>query len=193
MGEITKLLALWHGGDREALHRLTPLVYEHLRMVAGRYMRHEDAGHPLLRPTELINELFLDLLRLKRLAIEDRNHFFALSARLMRQILIKHARSRTAEKRGGRAENLPLDDELNWSGASLDVSRPEVLDLNSAMDELELYDESALRAVELRYFFGFTAEETAESLGVSKATVDRHIRFALSWLHSRLHSQPRKS
>lgn len=189
MGEITKLLALWRGGDAEALHRLTPLVYEHLRSVAGAYMRREDAGHRF-QPTELINELFVDLLRLKRVDIEDRNHFFALSARVMRQILVGHARSRVAEKRGGQMENLPLDEELDWSGVSLSGHRAEVLDLNAAMNELEEYDEIAVRAVELRYFFGLTADETAESLGLSKATVDRHVRFALSWLHSRLHRQP---
>jgi RNA polymerase sigma factor (TIGR02999 family) len=203
MGEITTLLALWRAGDTDALHRLTPLVYEQLRRVALSYVRYQNPSHSIQQPTELINELFVDLLRLRRVELTDRQHFFALSARVMRQILIKHARARAAGKRGGdsggsngRIENLPLDEELDWSGFySKTASLPgnlDVLDLNAAMDELEAYDEAVLRTVELRYFFGLTAEETAETLELSKATVDRHIRFALSWLHSRLHPSPQQ-
>lgn len=185
-GQITSQLRQWREGDREALDRLTPLVYERLRVLAGTYLGREKDDHPL-QPTELVNELFVDLLRLKRVEIGDRNHFFALAARVMRQILVRHARTTQAERRGGHVVTLPLDAELAWTGG--ESGDPTALDLNGVMDELEKLDEAAVRAVELRYFFGFTANEAAKVLGTSKATVDRQVRFALAWLHSRLHPE----
>jgi RNA polymerase sigma factor (TIGR02999 family) len=181
--DITLLLRQWRSGDQDAGERLTPLVYDQLRKIAESYLRRESASHSL-QPTELVNELFVELLKLNRLTWKDRSHFFVFSAKLMRQILIGHARHTKAAKRGGELEHVPLNAELGWVGPPDD---PETLDLASAIDELEQADEQKVRALEMRYFFGFTAEETAEVLGISKATVNREIRFTLGWLHQRLH------
>lgn len=182
-GEITLLLHQWRSGDLEAGERLTPLVYDQLRKIAESYLRREHPDNSL-QPTELVNELFVELLKLNRLTWKDRSHFFVFSAKIMRQILIGHARRTKAAKRGGELEHLPLNAELDWIGEP-DV--PETLDLTTALDELEQADAQKVRALEMRYFFGFSAEETAELLGISKATVDREIRFTLGWLHQRLH------
>jgi RNA polymerase sigma factor (TIGR02999 family) len=182
--EITLLLQQWRSGDQEAGERLTPLVYDQLRKIADSYLRRESAGHSL-QPTELVNELFVELLKLNRLTWKDRSHFFVFSAKIMRQILIAHARRTKAAKRGGDLEHLPLNAELSWIGLPED---PDTLDLAEAIAELEQADEQKVRVLEMRYFFGFTAEETAAVLGISKATVDREIRFTLGWLHQRLHS-----
>ena len=185
-GEITTQLREWGQGDLSALDRLTPLVYERIRTLAGVYLRQEQNGAPI-QPTELVNELFVELLQWKKVEIKDRNHFFALAARIMRQILVHHARRTGTERRGAGAYHLPLENELAWTSNLGDGVGN--LDLHSVMEELEFLDEPAVRAVELRYLFGFTAEETAEVMGTSKSTVDRQIRFALSWMHSRLHPE----
>ncbi|MCC6536470.1 MAG: RNA polymerase subunit sigma-70 [Bryobacterales bacterium] len=183
-GEITQRLRRWRRGDRQALDELAPLVYDHLRVLAGSYVRGSGPARPI-QPTELVDELFLELLKAQRIDIQDRNHFFAFSARVMRRILIGHVRAAKAEKRGGDLVNLPLDQELAWVGDQGDLVP---LDLEARLNELEQFDEPAVRAIELRYLFGFTAEEAAGILGTSKSTVDRHVRFGLSWLHSRLHA-----
>lgn len=182
-GEITIQLQRWRTGDKVALEELTPLVYDHLRMLAGRFLNGDGAG-VRIQPTELMGELFVHLLEAKRVEATDRNQFFAFSARVMRRILVQHARAAKADKRGGRMPHLPLDPELAWVGPPHD---PATLDLDAALDELEQLDEPAVRAVELRFLFSFTAEEAASILEVSKATVDRHVRFALAWLSVRLH------
>lgn len=185
-GEITTQLIEWSRGDSAALERLTPLVYERIRALAGAYLRQERNGQPF-QPTELVNELFVELLRLKKVEIKDRNHFFALAARVMRQILIHQARLTSTERRGARARHLPLDAELSWTSNGGEGIPS--LDLHTVMEELEQFDPNAVRAVELRYFFGFTAEEAAEVMGASKSAIDRQIRFALTWMHSRLHPE----
>lgn len=185
-GDITRQLRRWREGDGGAIDELTPLVYDHLRMLAGTFLNGQGANRPL-QPTELVDELFVELLKAHKVDINDRNHFFAFSARVMRQILIHSARKAQAEKRGGGLAHLPLNEELHWT--AVNGNHPGALDLESALNELEQLDEPAVRAVELRYIFGFTAEETAELLGSSKASVDRHVRFALTWLHSRLHPE----
>jgi RNA polymerase sigma factor (TIGR02999 family) len=134
----------------------------------------------------LVDELFLEMLKSKSVDIQDRQHFFALSARVMRRILIRQARELHAEKRGGGLRPLPLDAELAWTGTP---DRPEMHDLDAAMDELGRLDEACLRTVELRHIFGFTAEEAAALTGVSKPTIDRQLRFALAWLRDRLHPE----
>ncbi|MEZ5401214.1 MAG: ECF-type sigma factor [Bryobacteraceae bacterium] len=182
-GDVTVQLRMWREGDHAALTRLTPLVYEHLRAIAASFLARERDDYPL-QPTELVHELFVKLLKVENVAITDRNHFFAFAARVMRRILIQHARSVKAEKRGAGLRHVPLNAELAWTGD--DDSSP-TLDLESVMNDLEDLDEQCVRAVELRYFFGFTAEEAAELLGSSKSTVDRQVRFALTWMHSRLH------
>ena len=186
-GDITLLLYQWRQGDREALDRIAPLVYEHLRRLAGHYMSNERSNHTL-QPTELVSELFVELLRLKHVAIEDRNHFFALSARVMRQILVQYARKLSAERRGGQSIRLiPLNVELEWVGIGEGPAM--TLDLDTALDDLERLDEVAVRAIELRYFFGFTTPETARVLEQSVSTVERKIRFSLAWLSDRLHPE----
>lgn len=182
-GDITLQLQRWRAGDKLALEELTPLVYDHLRMLAGRFLNAESA-RGVIQPTELMDDLFVELLEAKRVDANDRNQFFAFSARVMRRILVQHARTTKAQKRGGGIPHCPLDPELAWTGPP---EHPATLDLDAALDELEQMDAPAVRAVELRYLFSYTAEETASILGVSKATVDRHIRFALAWLSVRLH------
>ena len=118
--------------------------------------------------------------------MQDRRHFFIFAARVMRQILVDHARELKAAKRGSEIARIRLNPELAWTGPEGDAA---TLDLNRAMDELERLDSTKSRVMELRYFFGFTAEETGELLGVSKATVDRDVRFALAWLHAALHPE----
>ncbi|MEZ5356357.1 MAG: ECF-type sigma factor [Bryobacteraceae bacterium] len=184
-GDVTVQLRRWSEGDHAALERLTPFVYENLRTIASSFLSRERDGHTL-QPTALVNELFLELLNVKRVTIADRNHFFAFSARVMRRILIQHARAAKAEKRGAGLRNIPLNAELAWTGGP---DAAPTLDLEAVMNELENLDGDCVRAIELRYFFGFTAEETAELLGSSKSTVDRHVRFALTWMHSRLHPE----
>ena len=181
-GEVTVLLERWRAGDATAIGQLAPLVYDELRTVAGAYIRRgAGAGFQV---TELVGQLFVELLQLHEVNLQDRRHFFAFAARVMRNILADHARTAKAEKRGAELEHIPLNAELAWVGP---LSDPATLDLEAALDELEQADPQKVRAIELRYFFGLTAQETAEALEVSKATVDREVRFALAWLNCRLH------
>ena len=180
-GEITGWLEQWAHGDPDALDRLAPLVYDQLRVIADNLLRREAVDHTL-QPTALVSETFLKLLELHKVSLNDRSHFFAFAARLMRRVLIDHARREKAAKRFSTGR-LPLDPELGWAGSVNEES----LDLNSALDELETLDAKGVRALELRYFLGCTGEETAALLGLSGSTVDRSLRFSLAWLHSRLH------
>lgn len=179
-GEITIQLERWRDGDPTALTTLTPLVYNQLRNLARAYLR----GAAPLQATELVNEMFVQLLRSRRVEFNDRQHFFAFAARLMRQTLIHEARRADSDKRGSGRTLFPLDAELAWVPTP---TRASSVDLASALSQLEALDDLCVRIIELRYFFGFTAEETAELLSLSKATIDRNVRFGLTWLHSRLH------
>lgn len=161
---------------------LAPLVYDQLRAIAEAYLRHERPGHTL-QATAVVNEVFMDLLRVRRLAIHDRAHFFAFAAQLTRRVLIDSARKAKAEKRGVGWTRIPLDAELAW----LSNESPECLDLSAALNELAEFDPAKTRAIELHYFLGCTVEETADVLQVSKSTVERSLRFSLAWLHKRLH------
>jgi len=161
---------------------LAPLVYDQLRAIAEAFLRNERPGHTL-QATAVVNEVFLDLLRLRRLAINDRTHFFAFAAQLTRRVLIDSARKAKAEKRGLGWTRIPLDAELAW----LSNESSESLDLSAALNELAEFDPAKTRAVELRYFLGCTVEETADVLRVSKSSVERSLRFSLAWLHGRLH------
>jgi RNA polymerase sigma factor (TIGR02999 family) len=150
--------------------------------VAAAYIRRE--RHPdVLQATALVHELYLRLLNQRKTAWDDRRHFYTFAAKVMRMILIDHARERQAQMRGGGHDRVPLSDDLVW----VDVNSPEVLDLNRALDELNALDAGKVQMVELRYFLGCTAEETAELMQVSKATVDRDLKFIKSWLFRRLH------
>jgi RNA polymerase sigma factor (TIGR02999 family) len=181
-GEITLLLAKWRDGEKSAFDELMPLVYPHLREVAAAYVRRE-RNPDTLQATALVHELYLRLLRQKKAVGEDRRHFFTFSAKVMRMILIDHARETQTQKRGGESQQVPLNDDLPW----INIGSPELLDLNRALDELHTLDAGKAQMVELRYFLGCTAEETASVMGVSKATVDRELKFIKSWLYSRIH------
>jgi RNA polymerase sigma factor (TIGR02999 family) len=183
-GEVTLWLERWGHGEPEALDKLAPLVYNQLRVIADGLLHGERAGHTL-QPTALVNEAFQQLLNIHRVNLNDRVHFFTFAARLMRRILIDHARKVKADKRGGEFDRIPLNPELAWTGAFDE----EMLDLSAALEELESLDADKARALELRYFLGCTVEETASLVGVSPSSVDRSLRFSLAWLHQRLHPQ----
>lgn len=180
-GQITVLLRQWGGGDSATVELLFEQVYPQLKRIAGALFRGEGPAH-VLQPTSLVNELYLKLIRHRQLHFDDRQHFFSLSARLMRRILVDEARSQGRQKRDGGAA-VPLHADL----ASIDATSPEMLDLDRLLEELEQIDPRKCRMVELRYFLGFTSEETGEILGASKATVDRDLKFARAWLFDRLH------
>jgi RNA polymerase sigma factor (TIGR02999 family) len=181
-GEITVLLRDWKAGDPAAIEHLFELVYPQLRRIAGALFRGERPEN-LLQPTSVVNELFLKLVRQRSLRFEDREHFYSLSARLMRRVLVDHARSEGRQKRDGGFA-VPLHPDLAWVEA-----RPaEMIDLDRVLAELEELDARKCKMVELRFFLGFTAEETAELMNTSKATVDRELRFVRGWLNDRLHS-----
>jgi RNA polymerase sigma factor (TIGR02999 family) len=180
-GEITVLLRNWREGDEEAFQRLMPLAYAQLHAQADRYLRHERGGHTL-QATALVHEVYLRLVRQRKAELTDRSHFYAFSAQLMRMILVDHARQMQAGKRGGGAQHIPLNEEMSWVNAG----GPEMIELDRALVELEALDAEKARMVEYRYLLGCTAEEAAELLGCSKATLDRGVRFARSWLYRRL-------
>ncbi len=176
--EITGLLADWSKGDQSALERLVPLVYQELHKLAHSYLRDESPGHTL-QPTALIHEAYLRLIDQNIQEWQSRAHFYGVAARLMRQILVEHARSRRAEKRGGGALKLSLDEALHYSREQA----AELVALDDALTALAAIDERKCRVIELKYFGGLTVEETAEALGVSIPTVVRDTRMAQAWLH----------
>ena len=180
-GEITVLLSKWRDGEPDAFEHLMPLVYPHLRQVAAAYIRRErDPG--LMQATSLVHELYLRLLGQKKAAWEDRAHFYTFAAKAMRMILIDHARGNHAQRRGGGGQRVPLSNDLPW----VDVGSLELIELNRALDELNAVSAKTVEMLELRYFLGCTSDETAELLHVSKATVDRDLKFARTWLYRRL-------
>jgi RNA polymerase sigma factor (TIGR02999 family) len=182
-GEVTVLLREWRQEKPEALDRLFEVVYPELRRIAGALFYGESSGN-LLQPTSVVHELFLKLIQQRKLRFEDRNHFYSLSARLMRRVLIDQARHQKRDKRDGGVA-VPLEESLAW----VDAESVEMMDLDRVLNELEALDPKMCRMVECRFFLGFTAEETAELLNTSKATVDRELRFARAWLYERLHTQ----
>lgn len=181
-GEITVLLHEWSVGKPAATEHLFELVYPQLRKIAGALFRGERPEN-MLQPTSVVNELFLKLIRQRSLKFEDREHFYSLSARLMRRVLVDNARSEGRQKRDGGVP-VPLHEDLAW----IDAKRAEMIDLDRVLEELEEMDKRKCRMVELRFFLGFTADETAELLGISKASVDRELRFVRGWLYDRLHT-----
>lgn len=182
-GEITLLLDSWARGEPGAMDRLAPLVYDQLRNLADALLRSERPDHTL-QGTALVNEMFQQLLRLRKVSLNDRAHFYTFAARLMRRLLVDHARRMKALKHGSSLTRAPLNAELAWVSPADEVS----LDLAAALEELQSLDENKARAIELRYFLGCTVDESAAILGVSPSTVDRDIRFSLAWLHQRLHT-----
>jgi RNA polymerase sigma factor (TIGR02999 family) len=182
-GDITLLLTQWRKGDPSAFEQLMPLVYPHLKQVAAAYIRREhDPG--LMQATSLVHELYLRLRNQRQAGWEDRVHFYTFAAKVMRMILIDHARTQQAQCRGGSAQHVPLSDDLAWVG----IGSPELIELDQALIELARIDPEKVEIIELRCFLGHTAAETADLLGLSKATVDRHLGFAKAWLFRRLTS-----
>ena len=176
-GAVTELLRAWSDGDDGALERLTPLVVMELRRLARAYMRRERRGHTL-QTTALLNEAFLRLTDARRVRWQDRAHFLAMAARLMRRVLVDHARSRGYIKRGGGARRVTLDEGLARSGEpALDV-----VELDRALEALAAVDPRKSRLIDLRYFGGLSVDETAEVLQVSPDTVKRDWRLAKLWL-----------
>jgi RNA polymerase sigma-70 factor, ECF subfamily len=175
--EITRLLADWHAGDRGALERLAPLVYAELRRIARSQIGRERAGHTL-QATALVNEAYLRLAGGEGLALQDRAHFYAVCAQVMRHVLVDHARAHARDKRGGGAAHVPLDEAAVAAGQGSD----ELVALDEALRGLEEVDPQKARVVALRYFAGLSIEETAEVLGVSPTTVRREWRRAKAWL-----------
>jgi RNA polymerase sigma factor (TIGR02999 family) len=173
--EITELLVAWRDGDPAALERLTPVVYDELHRLARHYMRKERAGHTL-QTSALINEAYIRLFD-QKVAWENRAHFFGIAARLMRQILVDHARAKRYAKRGGGHKE-SLSEALNVG----DVRASELVALDDAMHSLEAIDPRKCHIVELRFFGGFTIEETADFLHISHATVEREWKAARAWL-----------
>ena len=174
---VTGMLIDWGRGDREALDRLMPVVYAELRRRAARYLRRERPGHTL-QTSALVNEAYLKLCDQTRVRWQNRAHFFAIAAQTMRRILIDHARSRRMGKRGGGARALPLDE----AALLTDERADELVALDEALAALEKVDARKARVVELRYFGGLSAEESAEVLKVSADTVGREWRRARAFL-----------
>ena len=179
--EISELLVEWRNGDQAALDRLMPLVYDELRRLARHYMRGERAGHTL-QATALVDEAYMRLIDYKTMQWQNRAHFFAVAAQLMRRILVDHARARHNAKRGG------VQQKLSLTHADRLVNEPDVdlVALDDALKILAEMNEQQSRIVELRYFGGLTIEETAEVLGISHATVERDWALARAWLRREL-------
>ena len=175
--EITRLLHAWRDGDPEALERLTPLVYRELHQIAGQFMRREKEGHSL-QTTGLVNEAYLRLVGLPKIPWQDRAHFFAVSAGLMRRILVDAARANGAGKRGGGVVRM----ELNESIDAAPIRPDHLIRLDDALEALAQFDSRKARVVELRFFGGLTVEETAEVLKISPDSVVRDWRLSRSWL-----------
>jgi RNA polymerase sigma-70 factor (ECF subfamily) len=179
---VTELLLAWGGGDQSAFDQLVPLVHAELHRLARRHMRGERQHHTL-QTTALVNEAFLRLVNVKRVHWQDRAHFFAVSARLMRRVLVDHARSRQFVKRGGGAHTTPFDE------ASMSVERSvDLVALDDALEALAAIDPRKSKVVEMRFFAGFSVDETAAALHVSPETVMRDWRVAKAWLHRELQS-----
>ena len=179
--EITQLLAEWSGGNQSALDELYPLVYDELHRLARRYMSREKQGHTL-QTTALINEAYVRLVDQRNVHWANRSHFFAISAQIMRRILIDHARRYAYAKRGGGAQQVSLDEAATVAG----VAGSEMLRLDEALKSLAEMDPRRSQVVELRYFGGLNNEEIAGVLKISENTVTRDWNMARAWLHQQL-------
>ena len=175
--EITRILQALSEGDREAPEKLMPLVYDELRRLASGYMRRERSEHTL-QATALVHEAYLRLVDQTQIDWKGRAHFFSIAARLMRQILVDHARERNAAKRGGGVTKLALDEAISFAADN----EIDLVALNDALNALAAFDSQQARIVELRFFGGLTIEDTAEVLKVSAATVKREWGLAKAWL-----------
>jgi RNA polymerase sigma factor (TIGR02999 family) len=183
-GEVTQLLLRWRAGDEAALAALLPLVYEELRSLARRHLRHERGSHTLQR-TALVHEAFLRIVDQKQVDWESRTQFYGIASQMMRRVLVDHARRRSAAKRGDGAPHVDLDVVLQDEGAGLPPGRQAEIDfaaIDDALKRLEALDPQQGKLVELRFFGGLSIKETADVIGVSPATVKREWAIARAWL-----------
>ncbi len=184
-GQVTEILLAWGQGEKDAAERLIPLVYDELRARAAAALRSERPGHTLT-PTALVHEAYLRLVDQQIPPLEGRTHFYAIAARVMRQVLVDHARCRKAAKRNAGRPAVPLDE-----APPIGIERGhELVALDDALATLAGIDPGKVQLVELRYFTGLTIEETAEMLGVSVATVKREWALARAWLHREISATP---
>lgn len=179
--EITRILHAWRDGSREALDRLMPLVYDELTLLASRQLARE-WRHGRLQTTAVVNEAYVKLFDQREVDWQNRGHFFAIAAQVMRRILVDHARRELRDKRGGAVVHVSLDDAA-FVSQDPPVDVVETLALDRALQKLEQFDPGQARIVELRFFGGLTVDETAAALGVSPSTVKREWAIAKSWLH----------
>lgn len=178
---VTQLLIELSNGDRKAVDLLLPVIYDELRKLAANYLRRERPDHTL-QPTALVHEAYLRLVDQTRVTWQNRAHFFGVAAQIMRRLLVDHARKHNAEKRGQDFQKLSLDENIDRAS---ERSR-ELLALDDALQALAMFDEQKARIVELRYFGGLSIEETADVMGVTPTTINRHWRFAKAWLHGEM-------
>ena len=186
--DLTGLLIEWAQGDKAALDRLTPLVYDEIRRIAHRYIQREREGHTL-QTTALINEAYVRLAGSQNVDWQNRSHFFAVTAQVMRHILIDHARRRRYVKHGGEVKRVAFDVAMNEAVVMSQARASELLALDEALDELAKLDQRKSRVVELRYFGGLSLEETAEVLEVSLMTVRRDWRAAKAFLYKAVNGE----
>lgn len=179
--DITQLLLDWGSGDKQALDKLMPFVYEELRRLAGHYMRNQPKNHTL-QTTALVNEAYLRLIDSSQVRWQNRTHFFAISAQLMRRVLVDFARTKNAKKRGGDEQKITFDEALPVATGK----ESELIALDEALDELSKMDERQSQIVEMRYFGGMTEKEIGEALGISARTVRRDWSVARAWLYRKL-------
>jgi RNA polymerase sigma factor (TIGR02999 family) len=178
--DVTAMLRRWQAGDKRAYDAVMSWAYQRIVAMAAGLAAHEKTG---TEPASLVHEAYLRLRKLDRMEWRDRHHFFSFVAAELRHILIDQARVRVAQKRGGSHQRVPLADDLSW----VDAAGQDMLDLDRALNELEQLDAGKVRLVELRYLMGCTVPEICELSGTSDATVERHLRFARTWLYDRLH------
>jgi RNA polymerase sigma-70 factor, ECF subfamily len=182
--EVTSLLAAWNSGDQQALQQLVPMVYDELRQAARRHMAGERPSHTL-QTTALIHEVYVRLAGMQSTSIGNRGHFLALCAKLMRNVLVDFARSRNYDKRGGGAPHVELDEALHVA-----IARdPDLIAIDDALQRLAAVDARKANVVEMRFFGGFSVDETAAALDVSPETVMRDWKFAKSWLLRELRAE----
>ena len=182
--DLTQLLLAWNNGDRAALDRLMPVVYDELRRLARRYMQQEDTAHTL-QATALVNDVYIRLVDQKRVNWQNRAHFFGAASQIIRRLLVEHARARHRLKRGGNALRVTLHGDLN---AAVPVQL-DVVALDDALSKLAQLDPQQERIVELRFFTGLSIEETAEALSISPATVKRDWATGRAWLYREITSR----
>ena len=179
---VTQMLSAWSdSGDREALDKLMPIVYDELRRQAARYLKHERQGHTL-QTTALVHEAYVRLIDQAGVRWQNRAHFYGIAAELMRRILVDHARKRHAAKRGGDIVKLTLNEEVQAASEQ----NPDIISVDEALGKLAVVDQQQARIVELRFFGGLTVEETAEVLGISDRTVKRDWSVAKAWIRREL-------